>query len=64
MVVAPAAVIGKKIRCKKCESVIAVPKMLKDVFRLIHGRAEEGQVRLLVSTAHKLPMLRAERRPT
>ncbi len=44
------------------ESVIAVPKMLKDVFRLIHGRAEEGQVRLLVSTAHKLPMLRADER--
>src|SRR4029077_9380786 len=44
------------------ETVVTVPKMLKDVFRLIRGRAEEGQVRLLVSTAHNLPMLRADER--
>jgi len=44
------------------ESVVTVPKMLKDVFRLVRGRAEDGQVRLLVSNASKLPLLRADER--
>jgi PAS domain S-box-containing protein len=44
------------------EAAIAVPKMLKDVSRLVDGRAGEGQVRLLVSSADDLPRLRADER--
>jgi two-component system, cell cycle sensor histidine kinase PleC len=44
------------------EAVVSVPKLLKEVSRLVGGRAEEGQVRLLVSGADDLPQLRADER--
>jgi two-component system, cell cycle sensor histidine kinase PleC len=44
------------------ETTVTVPKLLKDVFRLVRGRAEDSQVRLLVSNANKLPLLRADER--
>jgi len=44
------------------EGIVDVPKMMKDIFRLVRGRAEEGQVRLLMSNGHNLPFLRADER--
>ncbi|HZT18281.1 MAG TPA: ATP-binding protein [Dongiaceae bacterium] len=44
------------------ESIVTVPKMLRDVYRLVRGRAEDGQVRLLVSNTAGVPLLRADER--
>jgi two-component system, cell cycle sensor histidine kinase PleC len=44
------------------ETVITVPKMLKDVLRLVRARAEDGQLELKLSHADKLPLLRGDER--
>ena len=44
------------------ETVITVPKMLKDVLRLVRARAEDGQLELQLSHADKLPLLRGDER--
>jgi hypothetical protein len=41
-------------------AVITVPKMLKDVLRLVRARAEDGQLELKLSHADKLPLLRGD----
>ena len=49
-------------RLKLEEVVISVPKMLKDVLRLVRSRAEDGQLRLLLSPADNLPLLKGDER--
>ena len=49
-------------KLKLDETVITVPKMLKDVLRLVRARAEDGQLELLLSHADKLPLLRGDER--
>jgi PAS domain S-box-containing protein len=49
-------------RLKLEETVISVPKMLKDVLRLVRSRAEDGQVRLQLSVADHLPLLKGDER--
>lgn len=49
-------------RLKLEETVISVPKMLKDVLRLVRSRAEDGQIRLLLSPADRLPLLKGDER--
>ena len=44
------------------ETVITVPKMLKDVLRLVRARAEDGQLELHLAHADKLPLLRGDER--